>query len=389
MQQLKYELIHGDTMTHLSQIDKMVDVIFADPPYFLSNGGKTMRGNRIVSVNKGEWDMGGTPEYIYEFNKKWLSLCRDVLKEDGTIWICGTFHNIYSVGLCLIELGYKILNVITWQKTDPPPSLTGTRFNFSSEFIIWAAKSNQSKYFLNFELMKTINGGKQMNDVWKIPSVSWWEKLCGKHPTQKPLRLLYRIILSSTRQGETILDPFAGSCTTGIAANLLGRNFIGIEQDNRYIELGKRRKLYINDPIIANKMLFLMSENPEETQVLINHTNPDLQKKMIEKGITYMRAGDSRGSILITPGFERMGYVLLHTNGNSCHLYKLKRTGCFQIWTKETLEQYGFTPEHASYYMVLHFDNSQEIEITNNVQLRQGLNTYISRIRPLSDFVGI
>lgn len=384
-----FTLYQGETFELLRQLDGTFDMIFADPPYFISGGGKTIRGNRVIVANFGEWDKIRPDKEKDEFNYKWLSLCHERLKDNGTIWVSGTFHNIYSVARCMSDLGYKILNVITWQKTDPTPSLTGTRFNFSSEYIIWAAKSANSKYYLNFNLMTQLNGGKQMPDVWKLPSVGLWEKHCGKHPTQKPLRLLYRIILASTRQGDTILDPFAGSCTTGIAANLLGRKFIGIDQSQEFLDYGIRRRKEIDDPIMAQKIFCKMSENPDEVMVIVNHTRKDLQQLMIEKGICYLRAGDSKGSLLVSPGFERMQYVLLHTGGENCHLFKLKTKGHFQIWTKETLEQYGFHPEHAPYYVVLHFDNSKEIEMPKQPNLKQKINTYRAKIRPLSDFLGI
>lgn len=383
-------LVQGDCMTEIPQIEGPVDMIFADPPYFLSTGNGTVKiGNRYHSFDKGGWDRVRSKEEIYQFNYQWLSLCREKLKDSGTIWVCGTYHNIYEVANCMKDLGYKILNMIVWQKSDPPKTLTDQRFNFSAEYIIWARKCEKVSHFFNYELMEAMNNGVHMPDVWKLPAPGTWEKTCGKHPTQKPLRLLYRIILASTREGETILDPFAGSCMTGIAANLLDRKFIGIEQDEKFITLANKRRLELEDKDKANRLYERMSENPEEVQVLVNHVRSTLQPLMIEKGITYMRAGESKGSILVTPGFERMGYVLLHTNGENCHLYKLKNKGSFQIWTKETLEAHGFHPEHASYYMVLHFDNSKEIDFSKHPKLRQGINTYRSKIRPLSDFIGI
>ncbi|MBQ0069078.1 MAG: site-specific DNA-methyltransferase [Bacteroidales bacterium] len=383
-------LVQGDCMTEIPRIVGPVDMIFADPPYFLSTGNGTVKiGNRYHSFDKGDWDRVRSKEEIYEFNYKWLSLCREKLKDSGTIWVCGTYHNIYEVANCMKDLGYKILNMIVWQKTDPPKTLTNQRFNFSAEYIIWARKCENVSHYFNYELMEAMNNGVHMPDVWKLPAPGTWEKTCGKHPTQKPLRLLYRIILSSTRKGETILDPFAGSCTTGIAANLLNRSFIGIEQDEKFIALANKRRIELENEDRANQLYERMSENPEEVQVLVNHVRSTLQPIMKEKGITYMRAGESKGSILVTPGFERMGYVLLHTNGENCHLYKLKNKGSFQIWTKETLEAHGFHPEHASYYMVLHFDNTKEIDFTKHPKLRQGINTYRSKIRPLSDFIGI
>lgn len=235
----EFILRKGDCMQELSLIDQTIDMVFADPPYFLSTGNGTVKiGNRYVNFDKGEWDHIRSKEEIYQFNYKWLSLCRKVLKDSGTIWVCGTYHNIYEVANCMKDLGFKILNMIVWQKADPPKTLTEQRFNFSAEYIIWARKCEKVPHYFNYQLMEAMNNGVHMPDVWKLPAPGTWEKVCGKHPTQKPLRLLYRIILASTRTGETILDPFAGSCTTGIAANLLGRNFIGIEQEEKYIRLG-------------------------------------------------------------------------------------------------------------------------------------------------------
>lgn len=385
-----FQILHGDTFELLPKIEQQVDMIYADPPYFISGGGKTIRGKRVVVANFGDWDTIRPDEKKDEFNMKWLKSCRDILKPNGTIWISGTFHNIYSVARCLNILGYKILNVITWQKIDPPPSLTGTRFNFASEYIIWAAKSEKSKYFLNFELMKAMNGGKQMSDVWRLPSVGFWEKRCGKHPTQKPLRLLHRIILACTHEGDTILDPFAGSCTTGVAANLLGRKFIGIEMSDEYRQLGFRRIEEIQDPKTRERFLQKMNENPEEVTVLVNHARKETRELMVEKGICYMRAGDSKGSLQVTPGFERMRYVLLHTDGEDVQLFHIKKgkEGSFSIWSKETLEQHGFHPEHAAYYIVIPFDN-RPIEFKKQANLKQRINTYLAKVRPLSDFIGI
>lgn len=385
-----FVLYQGDCNEVISQLNESVDMIFADPPYFLSTGKGTVKiGQRYVNFDKGDWDRVRSKDEVYEFNYKWLSLCREKLKDDGTIWVCGTYHNIYEVANCLKDLGFKILNMIVWQKSDPPMTLTDQRFNFSAEYIIWARKCEKVPHYFNCQLMEAMNNGVRMSDVWKLPAPGTWEKTCGKHPTQKPLRLLYRIILASTRPDATILDPFAGSCTTGIAANLLGRKFIGIEKDTGFNELGRRRREEIEDVEIAANMLQRMAENPEEVQVIVNHTRPELQNLMIDKGICYMRAGDSKGSVLVTPGFERIQYVLLHSNGYDARLYRLKQKGCFQIWTKETLEENGFHPQHASYYIVLHFDNTNEITFNKNPKLREGINTYRSKIRPLSDFIGL
>lgn len=242
-------IVHGDCFDVLPQFDFKFDMIFADPPYFLSNGGISYQAGKVVCVDKGEWDKGGSPESIMEFNRKWLSLCREKLKDNGTIWISGTHHNIFSIANVLTELGYKILNVITWAKTNPPPNISCRFFTYSTEFIIWARKCPKVPHQYNYELMKAINDGKQMTDVWRLPAIGRWEKSCGKHPTQKPLSLLSRIILASTDEHDWILDPFAGSSTTGIAANLCGRRFLGIEQEENFASLSMSRREELNNKI--------------------------------------------------------------------------------------------------------------------------------------------
>lgn len=241
-----FTIVHGDCFDILPQFDFKFDMIFADPPYFLSNGGISYQAGRVVCVDKGDWDKGGSPESIMEFNHKWLSLCREKLKDNGTIWISGTHHNIFSIANVLTELDYKILNVITWAKTNPPPNISCRFFTFSTEFIIWARKCQKVPHKYNYELMKAINGGKQMTDVWRLPAIGRWEKSFGKHPTQKPLALLTRTILASTDEHDWILDPFAGSSTTGIAANLCGRRFLGIEQEENFAMLSVARREEIN-----------------------------------------------------------------------------------------------------------------------------------------------
>lgn len=242
-----FTLLHGDNLDLLPNIDFKFDMIFADPPYFLSNGGISIQSGKVVCVDKGEWDRGRTPEQMDSFNKEWLALCRNKLKDNGTIWISGTYHNIFSVANALTELGFKILNVITWAKTNPPPNISCRYFTYSTEFIIWARKCEKVPHFYNYDLMKQVNEGKQMRDVWQLPAIAPWEKKCGKHPTQKPLSVLSRIILASTKPGAWILDPFTGSSTTGIAANLLGRRFLGIDKEQAYLEISRNRKLEIED----------------------------------------------------------------------------------------------------------------------------------------------
>ena len=262
-----FTLLHGDCFKLLREFDFKFSCIFADPPYFLSNGGISVQSGKIVSVDKGEWDKGKSQQEMMEFNMEWLGLCRDKLKDNGTIWISGTYHNIFSVANCLTELGYKILNVVTWAKTNPPPNISCRYFTYSTEFIIWARKSKKKPHYFNYDLMKQINGDKQMTDVWHLPAIARWEKACGKHPTQKPLALLARIIMASTKPGEWVFDPFCGSSTTGIAANLLERRYLGIDNELQFLEMSKQRRLEIEDEAIfmkyTNKIkdLQLLNEN--------------------------------------------------------------------------------------------------------------------------------
>lgn len=246
-----FNLLQGDTMELLPQFNHKFDMVFADPPYFLSNNGLSIQSGKIVSVNKGKWDKSEGFEYINDFNRKWLSLIRDKMKDDATIWISGTLHNIFSIGQLLSELDFKILNVITWEKNNPPPNFSCRFFTHSTEQIIWARKKEKVPHYFNYELMKQLNGDKQMKDVWKLPAIAPWEKSCGKHPTQKPLSVLTRIILASTKPDAWILDPFTGSSTTGIAANLANRRFLGIDKEEEFLNISKNRKHEIENLKIA------------------------------------------------------------------------------------------------------------------------------------------
>lgn len=230
-------------------------MIFADPPYFLSNNGISVKSGKQVSVNKGIWDKSQGFKKDNEFNYKWIKCCRDKLKDNGTIWISGTYHNIFSVAQMLKELNFRILNCVTWAKTNPPPNLSCKFFTHSTEFILWARKEQKIPHYFNYELMKEINDGSQMRDLWFLSAISKMEKSCGKHPTQKTLPLLSRIILSSTREHAWILDPFTGSSTTGIASSLLNRRFLGIEQETKFLELSKQRREEIENEKIRKEYL--------------------------------------------------------------------------------------------------------------------------------------
>ena len=236
-------LINGDSLKILKSIKTAsIDVVFADPPYFLSSGGITNKSGRMQSVDKGEWDKSLPVSDRDKFNNHWIRLVKRVLKDDGTLWVSGTFHNIYSVASALEKNGFETLNNITWEKLNPPPNIATRRFTHSTETILWARKIvKNNKYYFNYALMKEINGGKQMKDVWQSSVVKKSEKALGYHPTQKPLWLLERIILASTRENEIILDPFSGSGTTGVAAIANKRRYIGIELDEVYNKTAHKR----------------------------------------------------------------------------------------------------------------------------------------------------
>ena len=245
-----YRLYHDDCLKILETIpENTFDMIFADPPYMLSNGGITCQNGQVVSVNKGKWDESQGFEQDFEFHKKWLSSCKRVLKKNGTLWISGTYHSIYSCGFAMQLLGYHILNDISWFKPNASPNMCCRYFTASHETLIWARKDKKTKHTFNYELMK--NGdfssdfikkpNTQMRSVWAIGTPKKSEKTFGKHPTQKPLDLLERIILASTNEGDLILDPFMGSATTGVAALKHNRKFVGIEKEKEFVELAEKR----------------------------------------------------------------------------------------------------------------------------------------------------
>ena len=247
-----FTVIKGDCVDTLSKFSFGFDMVFADPPYFLSGGGISYQSGQIVCVDKGEWDKPLTGEELDAFNLRWLAACREHMKEEATIWISGTHHNIFSVQQQLLKLGFKILNVITWAKTNPPPNISCRYFTYSTEFIIWARKSPKVAHCYNYELMKQLNGGRQMTDVWQLPAIGRWEKSCGKHPTQKPLGVLARLIQASTLPGAWVLDPFSGSGTTGIAANLLSRRYLGLEKEEAFLAMSRARRMEIEDMAVRN-----------------------------------------------------------------------------------------------------------------------------------------
>ena len=217
------------------------DMIFVDPPYFLSNDGFSCQNGKMVSVNKGKWDKSNGLMADLEWYEEWLRLCYALLKANGTIWVCGTYHNIYLLGYLMQVIGYHILNNITWEKPNPPPNLSCRFFTHSTETLLWAKKNKQAKHVFHYDLMKSSNGNKQMKCVWQIAPPNRAEKVFGMHPTQKPLALIERCIQASTNIGDLIFDPFMGSGTTGVAALQSRRRFCGCEMNAEFFELTKRR----------------------------------------------------------------------------------------------------------------------------------------------------
>lgn len=241
----------ADSIAFMAEMpENSVDMVFADPPYNLSNGGFTVHAGKRVSVNKGLWDESQGVEFDFAFHHRWIEECHRIIKPGGTIWISGTYHSIYQCGYALQLMGFKILNDIAWLKPNAAPNLSGRYFTASHETLIWARKGEKTKHVFNYQEMKNGNwhesdaikkDGKQMRSVWSITSPKPGEKVFGKHPTQKPLALLDRIIQAATNEGDIILDPFTGSSTTGVAARRLNRRFIGIDLGKEYLELSRQR----------------------------------------------------------------------------------------------------------------------------------------------------
>jgi site-specific DNA-methyltransferase (adenine-specific) len=250
-------LYQGNSLEILDAIaerhpDGLFDMIFADPPYFLSNGGITCHAGKMVKVDKGKWDKSRGPELNHEFNTEWLKRCQKVLRPNGTLWVTGTSHVIFSVGFAMQQLGFKILNDIAWEKPNPPPNLSCRYFTHSTETVLWAAKTEKSKHRFNYGDMKRVNGGKQMKTVWNLPAPGKREKAFGKHPTQKPVALIERCVQASTNPGDLVLDPFMGSGTTGVVCLNAKRRFMGIELMYEHLDIALRRMRNLNGCLIGD-----------------------------------------------------------------------------------------------------------------------------------------
>jgi site-specific DNA-methyltransferase (adenine-specific) len=369
-------------------------MIFADPPYFLSNNGLSIQSGEIVSVNKGLWDKSQGFDFVNNFNRNWLKIAREKLKDNGTIWISGTYHNIFSIGQLLQELDFKILNVITWEKNNPPPNFSCRFFTHSAELIIWARKKEKVPHYYNYELMKQINDNKQMKDVWKLPAIARWEKSCGKHPTQKPLAVLTRIILASTKPDAWILDPFAGSSTTGIAANLLGRRYLGIDMETEFLDISKNRKLEIENQSIANsyrqklngfetknQLEFYLAEEPKTKERLaLGYIKSADLKKLKNFNKFYFHSSDKQNNFLKFPyDLYNAKKIVIYSGGRKKPFHLTSFFGEIEsITQKHKSKIKGKENSITEYYFEVQLKSnfSEDITIIDNVNIKKWMKEY-------------
>lgn len=268
-------LHEGDSLEFMASLEaNSVDCIWTDPPYLLSNDGTSCIAGKRVKVNKGEWDRSRGIELDHQFNRAWLAECYRILKPAGTIWVSGTLHVYLSVGMAMMELGYRILNDIIWEKPNPPPNLGCRCFTHSSEVVLWATKATKGskhRYTFNYAEMREENNGKQMKSVWRIPAAGKDEKIHGKHPTQKPIALIDRCLRASTNPGDLVLDPFAGSGATGVAALKLGRRFVGCEKEAEFVDLITKRLSALEEP--SFQTLYTVSNGSSQNRLLENKSS--------------------------------------------------------------------------------------------------------------------
>ena len=294
-------IIEGDCLEALKQLPEgCADLVFADPPYNLQLGGELLRpDNSKVDAVDDDWDQFASFEAYDDFTRAWLTECRRVLKPDGSLWVIGSYHNIFRVGAILQDLGFWILNDVIWRKSNPMPNFKGTRFTNAHETLIWAARGRGPKrYTFNYDAMKMANDELQMRSDWTLALCTGEERIKGvdgqkAHPTQKPEALLHRVILASTRAGDLIIDPFFGTGTTGAAAKRLGRRFIGIEREAEYVAVAKTRIAQVEAG--AGEDIEVMGSKRSEPRVAFG--------QIVEAGL--LRAGDK----LYSPKGQHMARV--------------------------------------------------------------------------------
>ncbi len=333
-------IIAGDCLANLSLIpDNSINLIFADPPYWMQTEGELLRtdGSKFDGV-KDKWDKFNTYKEYDDFSEKWLRECRRILKPDGAIWVIGSFQNIYRLGYIMQNLGFWILNDLVWSKPNAVPNFSGTRYQNSHETLLWCSKDQKSKYTFNYKTMKHLNGGKQDKSIWDIGICIGGERLKDKngkklHSTQKPEKLLYKIILSTSKPNDVVLDPFFGSGTTGAVAKLLGRNYIGFEMEEKYIKAAEKRikQVKVDDSDIHNLVLEV---KPPRVSI----------KQLIESGLLktgeqlYNKKGD-KIAVLTSDGYANDGQDVLSIHKMSAkHLNRTNNNGWDYFYFKKSKE---------------------------------------------------
>ncbi len=331
---IKNTIIEGDIITNLKLIpDNSVDLVFADPPYFMQTEGTLIRreGTKFSGV-EDSWDKFEDYVHYDTFSNDWLKECKRVLKKDGTIWVIGAFQNIYRLGYIMQNLGFWILNDVVWSKPNPVPNFRGTRFTNANEIMLWCSQSKAAKYTFNYKTMKHLNGNKQMKSVWEIGLCTGNERIkdeSGKkaHTTQKPEKLLLNVILSSSKIGDIVLDPFMGSGTTAAIAKLTGRTFIGIEREQKYIKVATERLAAVTtdlkNPIYQNAF----DEKPSKVTI----------QMLIKK--TYLSAGDifyskdkSKTATLTENGYLTDGIEALSIHKMAAKILNLSNHNGWMYW---------------------------------------------------------
>lgn len=332
------QIIHGNCIHELKKLpDQCVDLIFADPPYNLQLQSELVRPNlTVVDAVNDKWDQFNSFADYDHFTREWLNECRRVLKDNGTIWVIGSYHNIFRVGTVLMDLGYWILNDIHWRKANPMPNFRGTRFTNATETMIWAKKSaDQKQYTFHYHAMKHLNDDKQMQNVWEIPICRGQERLRvdGKkaHSTQKPEALLYRVLLSSSNIGDVVLDPFFGSGTTGAVAKKLKRHFIGIEAESAYVELARKRIADIQSPKIADTLL----ETPSNRGLPRVAFGKLLECEYLSIGQTLYSSNRKHSATIKADGYLITNQFTGSIHQTACHLLNKSSHNGWDFWHYE------------------------------------------------------
>jgi DNA modification methylase len=284
-------LYHGDSINILKKLENnSVDVVFADPPYNMQLDKKLYRPDQteVDGVGESQWDIFASFKDYDEFSLQWLTQIQRILKDDGTFWVIGSYHNLFRLGKIIQDLGFWVLNDIIWAKSNPMPNFKGTRFTNSHETLLWCSKSKNSKYYFHYHSMKILNDDKQMTSIWEFPICSGSERIKSSynktaHPTQKPLALLNRILLASTKEGDVILDPFLGTGTTGVVCKKLGRKFVGIEKEEEYLQISKDRIQNIDAIDIKNIQIKVKLNKRVSLGILIEQGLIDINEILFDK----------------------------------------------------------------------------------------------------------